>query len=59
MRNYNRACEFIGYRGGADDVSLRPECDTESTANTNVNYTQNKSRTWKIQSPAHPLMYII
>jgi hypothetical protein len=50
MKNHNRACEFAGYRGGADDVSHRPECETESAANTNANYTQNKSRTWKMHS---------
>jgi len=47
MNNYNRACEFVGCRGDVD-VSLRPECDTESAANTNANYAQNKSCTWKI-----------
>ena len=50
MMNYNRACEFVGCRGGVDDVSLRPECDTEPAANTNANYVQNKSRTWKMHS---------
>jgi len=50
MKNYNRACEFVGCRGGVDDVYLRPECDTESAANTNANYAQNKSRTWKMHT---------
>lgn len=50
MKNYNTACEFVDCRGGVDDVSLRPECDTESAPNTNANYAQNKSRTCKMHT---------
>jgi len=50
MKNYNRACEFVGCSGGVDDVSLRPECNTESAPNINANYAQNKSRTCKMHT---------
>ena len=50
MKNYNRACDFVGCRSGVDDVSLRLECDTESAPNTNANYAQNKSRTCKMHT---------